>query len=120
MSVYDQYFCQYLRHWRNKICHHRWSLSNDKGALEFWYAGDNLNYPLSGLETHYRTPPSYMADKKPSNKICQILCAPCWHDGSSMAGIDFYNTHVFARGKIDDEKIFEALASKFDIYLSDE
>ncbi len=42
----------------------------------------------AGLECHYRTPPSYMADQPPSQDYCWLLKQPCWHDGTSLYALE--------------------------------
>lgn len=119
----DDYRCQYLKVWRHGAWDHRWSIADEKnGALEFWYRereGD-MDYPCAGLEAHYRKPPNYMNDKKASHEVCQILCAPCWHDGSSLAGSDFYEVHIQHNRSVSDEQIFRDLASRFGRYFDEQ
>ena len=59
----------------------------EKGSINFWYRPSNLpNDYYGGIETHYKTPPDYMRDKKPSHVHCPFIddLGACWHDGSSF------------------------------------
>jgi len=53
----------------------------DRGEKE---AEEAFGRYSGGLEAHYRTPPDYMSERPPSHDECWLLCAPCWHDGTSL------------------------------------
>ena len=69
---------------------HRYLIECRYGATEFWvseYDKDGVmagHEPQSGLESHFRQPPDYMAEHAPSHPECHALKAPCWHDGTSL------------------------------------
>lgn len=71
---------------------HVWTCVGAKGAVHFHvsdmgqeraekYGGERY---VGGLETHYRSPPDYMADQAPSHPTCWLLKCPCWSDGTSL------------------------------------
>lgn len=72
-----------------------WIVRSPQGATHFHF--DALAQPseyriaygedcwgYAGVETHWASPPDYMKDDKPSHEHCDILGAPCWHDGTSL------------------------------------
>lgn len=68
---------------------HMWCVVTARGGVHVWasqYKPSKDAPPeyTGGIEVHYRTPPSYMADQPPSHDECFLLKAPCWHDGSSL------------------------------------
>jgi len=71
---------------------HIWSAVGTLGGLHLWIDDlgqehekkwPNRRY-IGGLETHWRQPPEYMKDEKPSQEHCWLLNGPCWHDGGSL------------------------------------
>lgn len=77
------------RYWReHAYAYHRWTAVGCHLALHFHTSGrivkDEPTEWYGGIETHYRTPPSYMEHGPPSHPQCEILNANCWHDGSSL------------------------------------
>jgi hypothetical protein len=70
------------------VWQHVWLIHGPLGSVHFHFSHNpehEAKYgPSAGLEIHYRTPPPYMKDRAPQHPQCQILHAPCWHDGTSL------------------------------------
>jgi hypothetical protein len=68
--------------------HHVWLIHGPHGSVHFHFTHNPAHEakygPSAGLEIHYRTPPAYMKDRAPHHPQCQVLHAPCWHDGTSL------------------------------------
>lgn len=47
---------------------------------------------FGGVEIHYKNAPEYMDHKEPSQKYCEYIGGPCWHDGSGLAFDQFKDT----------------------------
>ncbi len=74
---------------RNSSLTHAWFLRGEQGAVHIWatVAPDRSyygHYHYGGIEMHFKSPPKYMEDHKPSHEHCWVLNGPCWHDGSSL------------------------------------
>lgn len=67
----------------------------------------------AGLETHWRSPPSWMQDKAPSNDVCWLLMGPCWHDGTSLYASE-HCVPIFETHRDKPEIIFRDLAAYAD------
>lgn len=106
---------------------HCWICIGAKGATHLHISGPYM-YPneaggpneehwSAGLETHYRSPPPYMADQAPSHDECWVIKGPCWHDGTSLCAQESYlpqwmnNPHdhkgIFNRLEVEYARRFE-------------
>jgi hypothetical protein len=66
---------------------HDWIASGEYGAIGIWAEPSTPGYGerwYGGVEGHSRTPAEYQDAAKPSQELCWLLLAPCWHDGSSL------------------------------------
>lgn len=70
---------------------HIWTTLGAEGATHLHieeypkeYAEKYGERHMGGIEIHYREAPHYMRNDAPSQDVCWILKAPCWHDGSSL------------------------------------
>lgn len=101
---------------------HTWTVIGRHGAMHFHVLDlgerkDGLDRYSGGLETHYRTPPEYMADRVPSQDKCWLLGCPCWHDGTLLYAMEnllpFWladphnHTRIFRRLESEYERTFE-------------
>lgn len=78
----------------------QWIAHGEHGSVEFWAElypfsrtvhVDNITkavpYFVGGVEMHSRKPFDHSRlQDTPDNAECSVLGAPCWHDGSGMAG----------------------------------
>lgn len=62
-----------------------YSIMVDYGIVEFWFIKTKITSVYGGVERHYKEKPDYFESDSPSHNFCQLLGAPCWHDGSSLA-----------------------------------
>jgi hypothetical protein len=68
---------------------HDWILVGDAGAINIWAepssatSFDGRRW-FGGIEGHSKAPAEYQKADKPSQELCWLLLAPCWHDGSSL------------------------------------
>ena len=87
------------------------------GAVAVWAVfTPDAEYPLSkvygGLEMHYEKPPYYMDGRAPSNDHCtNLLCRPCWHDGSTLQFEERYKEWV---QYATDEEMLRSVAFELD------
>ena len=74
--------------------HHTWIVTGALGAIHLHISGphhyDGQDHWSVGLETHYRSPPDYMANYAPSHDQCWVLKGPCWHDGTPLYAEERY------------------------------
>jgi hypothetical protein len=66
---------------------HNYVVRGRHGAAQFHVheRGEHGIDTFAGLEWHYRSPPSHMADDCPSHEQCHWLGNnACWHDGTSL------------------------------------
>jgi len=84
----SEFRCEYTYSKPHNHERHCWVCIGRHGAMQFHVAGpytyEGANEWGGGLETHYRSPPDYMANNAPSHDQCHILKSPCWHDGTSL------------------------------------
>lgn len=69
---------------------HTWSVIGRHLAIHLHISVLADHGPSGGIEYHYRQPPEHMQNEAPSNDVCWLLKAPCWHDGSSMQVTDLW------------------------------
>lgn len=77
--------------------HHRYIIETAHGALELQITeypdglGTSTLEESGGVESHFRSPPDYMAERPPSHHKCDALGGnPCWHDGSSTWAVEHF------------------------------
>jgi hypothetical protein len=68
---------------------HDWIVTGEHGAINIWAenragAGDYGRYWIGGIEGHAKKAADYQDAATPSQELCWLLLAPCWHDGSSL------------------------------------
>lgn len=94
-----------------------WSCVGPELGIHIWIAKSEV--PLlgreyyGGLEMHYRAAPDYMRESPPSQKMCWLLEAPCWHDGTSL----YASEVIIPFWKLDpdnDERMFEFLRDEYE------
>lgn len=88
--------------WRYEMCSHygytdhTWYLVGARGGVHLHIsdrgedAARTYGRYSGGVECHYRTAPSHMKNRPPSHDECNVLKAPCWHDGSSLLCSDTF------------------------------
>ena len=110
----SKYDCEYRYSVRNGNVYHTWIVIGSKGALHL-HITDLMGVARysAGIEVHYRTLPDYMAHEPPSHKHCDILGAPCWHDGSSLAAEETWIPRWLAAPH-DHDGMFAALREEAD------
>jgi hypothetical protein len=76
--------------------HHSYEIHCAQGAVAFNVQIHTKNEysPSCGLEFHSRTP-TY--DNAPSHVKCNVLNAPCWHDGTSSYAHTLWEEHGWER-----------------------
>ncbi len=94
---------------------HTWSIVGPASGLHLYITDQGKEYAekygdrySGGIETHYRSPPAYMADDAPSHDNCWLLCCPCWHDGSSLQVTEFW-IPFWQSNPNDHDRMFLAL-----------
>lgn len=95
---------------------HDWIVVGARGAIHLHISeppnGDPQYSYSAGLETHYRSPPDYMADQAPSHDECWVLHCPCWHDGTSLYAQERY-LPIWMADRHDHEGMFRRLEREY-------
>lgn len=88
------------------------------GAHAEFYALDEPDQWSASIEIH-RLNPSDGCDEPPSDQRCWLLCAPCWHEGSSL-WVDERLMDPFLAGDHDEvmKRVIQCADSA--LYLGDE
>ena len=115
-TIERRYRCKYEYAYRFDHPMHLWSLLGARGGLHLWITDHGEEHErkcgnryLGGIEIHYRRPPEYMRDQPPSQDECWLLCAPCWHDGSSLQAMERW-IPLWLVAPHDHERMFQGLA----------
>lgn len=79
----------------------RYCVIGPRMAVDFHVSGLDTAYPCAGLESHYKTCPSYMADRAPFSDCCWLTGVRCWGDGTSLYATEFL-LPLFREGGLDE------------------
>ena len=106
----DKYTKKYTKTWWIGSWRHQWQVVGRFGGVHFhvteYLEGTCKDLaPSGGVETHWRTPPDYMADQAPHYTDCPVIGGLCWHDGTSLGAEPFIN--AWQRG--DEDYIWREL-----------
>lgn len=97
---------------------HIWSIIGKHGAMHLhinnYSYSENLEKDTysGGLETHYRSPPDYMANDAPSSDNCWLLKSPCWHDGTSLY-VEEHLIPFWLQSPHDHDRMFDKLKENY-------
>lgn len=98
---------------RNERERHIFSAVDERGGIHFHVEKSPFSDPewWGGVETHYRSPPEYMASEVGDE--CWLLKAPCWTDGSSLLAQEVF-IPAWLSNRDDHDHIFGMLSSRMD------
>ena len=91
---------------------HEWTCVGRDGAIQFHCRKSTTEEYHGGVEIHHRACPDYMGHSAPSQSMCHILKAPCWHDGSSLQATEDFIPYW--KSGASHEKIFEKLRCRYE------
>mgnify|MGYP001580033279 FL=1 len=95
---------------------HVWQCIGGQGAVHLHISGphhyDNLDHWSAGIEFHSRFPRNGQEHDAPSHDMCEVLKAPCWHDGSSLYASEHY-LPIWVASPHGHEALFQNLANEY-------
>lgn len=118
----SRFRCKYTYERRFGKPRHIWTLIGARGAIHLHITdrgeGHGERY-WGGIELHWRSPPERMRDQPPSEDTCWLLCAPCWHDGSSLQVVEFWLPR-WLDSPNDHDAMFALLESEMATHFTNE
>jgi len=87
-----------------------WAVVGELGAMEFWMFTPLREYGGGGVEAHLSAPRGY------KHEHCDILNAPCWHDGTSLWASEHWIPMYQACG---EEWVYQELEARYADFMGE-